>query len=50
MVTFVSNNFGLSIENLKHDPMGQAWQNGRALAAQIHGRAVVYKHRLCGSL
>ena len=42
------------IENLKHtkmlDPLGQAWQNGSALAAKTPGRVAVNKQRLCGSL
>ena len=42
------------IENLKHckmlDPLGQAWQNGNALAAQTPGRTTVNKLNLCGSL
>ena len=38
-----------AIENLKH-PLGQAWQNGSALAALTLGRAIVNNRRLCGSL
>ena len=42
------------IENLKHsemlDPLGQAGQNGSALAAKTSGRVAVNKHFLCGSL
>ena len=43
-----------TIENLKHsemlDPLGQAWQNGSALAAKTIGRVAVSKQRLCSSL
>ena len=42
------------MENLKHnkmlDPLGQAWQNGSALAAKTIGRVAVSKQRLCSSL
>ena len=43
-----------AIEDLKHgemlDPLGQAWQNGSALAAQTPDRVAVNKRCLCGSL
>ena len=42
------------IENPKYnkmiDTLGQAWQNGSALAAQTPGITAVNKHRLFGSL
>ena len=42
-----------AIENQKHnkmlDPLGQAWQNGSALAALTLGRAIVNNRRLYGS-
>ena len=43
-----------AIEDLKHgemlDPLGQAWQNGSALAAQTPDRVAVNKRCLCGFL
>ena len=32
------------------DPLGQAWQNGCALAAKTSGGVVVFKYCLYGSL
>ena len=44
----------ITIENLKHskmlNPLGQAWQSGRTLAAWTPGLEAVNKHCLCGSL
>ena len=46
--------YEVRIENLKHkkmiDPLGQAWQNGSALAARKPGHTTVNTYRLCGPL